>query len=297
MDDACALPLRDFNLSRYFIRTAARLAPPPPADPREARVAAETALASLPLEIALPAGKPLNSPLCVFLASEVQQFNRALAAVRAQLLRHDPAIHEDLVRGRTPHGWLAAVDQAAPESLLKFLSYVADKTFMLKVWLKSIEHPAPIDARLISNLRGLFDAYTLEAALARNVPVDRLALSWTVARERETRRDCLVLTNCWLMGAGYDEQAEACVEAARPFAPLPQLVCEVKMAGQIQRKCPLPLFKSVPAREFALHSDYERVDGEVENFIRYIELDSTVPDWSNIANAAAVICHLAERFT
>jgi hypothetical protein len=297
MDDPCAIPLREFNLSMYFVRPIAQLWRPPTVDGGDVTAAIDTALSSIPSEIAIQSTRQWNTALAVFLLSEIQEFNYALEAIRGQLLRRDPAIVEDLLCGRTPQNWLAMVNQAAPIRLLKFLSYCADKSFLLKVWLKSTEPPSPIDVRLISNIRGLFEAYTIEVSLAQNIPAHQLGVEGTIIGERETRRDCLILTNCWLVGLRSDEESGACVEALHPFSLLPQLACEVKLIVQGTKKSVVPLFKSIPSREYALPTDYERIDGELENFVRYIELDSTVQEWANIANSAAVICHIAERFT
>jgi hypothetical protein len=86
------------------------------------------------------------------------------------------------------------------------------------------------------------------------------------------------------------------VDPQAPLTPIPQLRCEAVLVGPHQKKLFTPIFKSIPTRRYALDSDFERVDGEVENFVCDIELESTVPDWANVANAAAVICHNAERF-
>jgi hypothetical protein len=42
--------------------------------------------------------------------------------------------------------------------------------------------------------------------------------------------------------------------------------------------------------------DDERIDGELDNFLWYMELDPTIQKRANIANSTAVICHIAERF-
>jgi hypothetical protein len=213
------------------------------------------------------------------------------------LIDQDPNILVDLVNGKTPEQWLELMNIAFPAKLVKFLSYLVDKTFFLKVWLKSVDLPCPIDVRLISNVKGFFEAYIAETAFVKNMQVGQLALELGVMGERETRRGCIILTNCWLLAAGYDRENGTFVKPHAPLVRLPQVTCEAIARRQSHNQFECPLFKSLPAREMALQSDFQRVDGEVENLIRYVEIDSTVPESTNVANGVAIICHNVERFS
>jgi hypothetical protein len=296
MDDTVCVPFANLSLSKWFIEILARLRPTISFRLETALKNIETALDSIPSQIPAVENRHFDSPLKVFLFSEIVLFNRGLALIRKQLLDKDPSVLDAVFQGNAAQGWLAALNISSPINLTKFLSYLADRTFFLKVWLKSGDLPMPVDVRLISNVKGLFSSYLSEAAVRGGRHLGELDFEFGIVGEKEMRKDCLVLTNCWLLSAGYHEEAKVIVEPTAPFKKIPQLTCQVAEILRESTGFQCPMFKSLPSREYALEADFERIDGEVENFVRYIELEAAVADAALVANGVAIVCHFPEQF-
>jgi hypothetical protein len=231
-----------------------------------------------------------------FLLGEISMFNRAIIRIRDSMLRRDPAVLDSLAGDKTPDSWLYEIDFVGAVTVTKFLSFLKDKAFLLRVWLKGSVLPSPIDIRCISNIRGLFDSFLAESAVAKGKMVNELVPSVMIANDKVPKKDCLVLANCWLMSAGFDIEEKSVVPGVTPFVNIPQLVWDIVPRENDTGGYPIPMFKSVPNRITALARDFERVNGEVVNLVASVRLQTAVPEWQARLDGMAIVCHLSEYF-
>jgi hypothetical protein len=295
--DAYAVPLRNWTFSRYFSSIFRFCLSPREFLPGDIQAAVDKTLVALPGMVLPEDDSRFNSPTRAILLSEIEGFNFALMEIRRQLARSDGQMIECLVLDRTPRAWLELINVLGGDSLTKFLSFLKDRSFQLRVWLKGSVTPSPVDVRCVSNIRGLLEAYLIEAASVEHEIVTDLRLSVTIRNEKEPRRDALVLANCWVVAAAADPEIQSLSEGDSPFSKIPQLVFEPVHRAMVDSSFPkIPLFKSLPNRELALARDFERIDGEVANFICYLWMDSAIPEWNRTVNGTAIVCHMSEIF-
>jgi hypothetical protein len=296
IDDSYAVPLRNWSFSRYFASPITKLIGKAQNTFEEGMKMVENALVSIPLPITSDDESKFNTPMRSFLLSEISTFNQGIIRIRDSMLRRDAGILDSLAEDRTPESWLEEMDFVGAATVTKFLSFLKDKAFLLRVWLKGSVFPSPIDIRCISNIRGLFDSFFAEGALAKGTAVDGLVPSVMIANDKVPKKDCLVLANCWLMSAGFEIQDKSVVSGTAPFIKIPQLVWDIVPRENDTGGHLIPVFKSVPNRMTALARDYDRVNGEIVNLVASVKLQATVPEWRAKLEGMAIICHMSEYF-
>jgi hypothetical protein len=296
MKEQYVVPLKDWSLSQYFGDCFRVFAGEKEFAVQEMLAALDKAFVSLPSTVVAPDGGRFNSPLRVFLFSEIEAFNLGLIEIRRQMMTQDLEILRILASDRTPVLWLELINFVGAISLTKFLSNLKDRAFTLRIWLKATASPSPINVRRFGNLRGLLEAFITEQALLQGIPAGDLALSAQIANEAVPRKERMILTGCWLMSGGVDVDANEITEGSAPFTTIPQLVLRAEPRQSITGLMPLPLFKSIPNRETALARDFERIDGEATNLIAELMMPVTIPEWSVKLNGTAIVCHMPECF-
>jgi hypothetical protein len=238
----------------------------------------------------------VDSPVRLFVLSEAEIFNETVAMIMDHTSRQRADVIESLAKGVTPDEWRDSIGCVCALSPTKFVAYLKEKVAMLQICVKSGKLPQIVDIRQIGNIKGLFDAYFAECAIAMGLDVEALDMVFSPV-EMGARMDGLALTNCWFMNAGYNYDRQVLLEPDAPFQRIEKLICRVITKFAEESKFACPMFRSIPSRICALNSDFERVDGEVRNFIRYIYFDTgRVPHWKFVVNGTAVICHMSELF-
>ena len=160
--------------------------------------------------------------------------------------------------------------------------------------MKGSQIPSPIDIRMISNVRGLLEACLAEEAYKRNRPVDELDVKFTITDEKSANPEAVTFINCWLMSGNVSFRSGRLISSDSPFKKIPHLVCEVIEKNENDQAFKCPMFKSIPCK--AINASAERIDGELDNFIRFVEISTQIPQWQSVANGTAIICHMSEHF-
>ena len=294
MDDTVSVLLRKWNLSRYFVAPLAHMHVEPPfEDFDQAQKMAGNALVTMPTVIFAPDQSKFNSPTSVYLLSEIESFNNAISAARRDLTEQDVDVVLAIGSDKAPKKWRETFDFAESSSFTRFLSHVNDRAFLLKVWLKGSVIPSPTDARLLTNVKGIFDSFLIEEALKRCKPASELDYRFILCADKTPfRTNGFILSNCWLVGVGHANQK--LTTATTPFTRIAQLVCEVVDRSQSENLIKIPIFKKLPCS--SISGPFNRIDGEVDNFVRHAYIQSDIPQSSCTSNGACIVCQLAEYF-
>lgn len=294
MDDTISVMLRKWNLSRYFVEPLARLhAKVDPWDIDEAKKMAGNALVTMPPEIFAPDQSKFNSPTNIYLLSEIESFNRSIEEAKLSIFKQDRDVLHSICADKAPKKWLDIFSFAESSSFTRLLSHINDRAFLLKVWLKGHVIPSPTDVRMLSDIRGLFNSYIAEEALKRGCPASDLDFRFIISNDKNPyRTNGFILSNCWLVGVSHANQK--LTTATAPFTRIPQLVCEVVPRDDNADLVRCPIFKRLPST--SISGPFDRIDGEVENFIRYAHLPSDLTASECTSNGACIVCQLAEFF-
>ena len=182
-----------------------------------------------------------------------------------------------------------------PKTLSKVMS---GKMKFLMQWMDE-GMPCRIDVNFVNDLKGLINAYTHEISTRKNIVVDAMMLDYQFSLSSSP--GALVLTNVHLMAGNWDDGNRKLVQPnhkSKPYTNMPPLV--IKQTNRIPRgdgrmfMC--PLFKSSPSADLCTSEDRVRIDGEIENFIKYIPVTTDVTDKYLIAAGTAFVCHIPEEF-
>jgi hypothetical protein len=267
-------------------------------DSLKAAELAATLRTSIPSPLQSDSNLP-HSPMGHILLSEIRQFNSAILDIMKSIRDGDESVLRSISAQKTPENWKNAANFSGESNLTRFISYLKNREFMLKVWLRSTLLPLPVDVRCVCNVRGLFEAFIAETAIERNWKCHEMELFVTFSMEKVHKLDCLVLENCWLFSGNFDFAKQQLIRVDKtPFLRIPQLVCHLirDSPQSIGFKC--PIFRSVPSREMSFGVDLERdCDGEVGNFVRYVWIDSSIPFSENCIGSTCIVCHFPDILT
>jgi hypothetical protein len=226
-------------------------------------------------------GPEVNSPMQLFIRSEISSFNRAIAFI----VNSSPTVTEDSV----PQSWKEAMVYSVSNKFSDFVAFVNAKHDFLDGFT---EETREIDVRLMSNLQGLLQALLQEASL--KTPECDYELKFTPGGNGEGG---FVLTNISILAGCYQSGLIRPPAKAPPIGKMPPMHCvAMPKAPKRSNTFLCPLFRTPAVKKYALESDFERVDGEPRVFIWYIPMHSKLGDRVLIANGTALICQVPEAF-
>ena len=288
----------------------------------------ESIIITLPEIIPTTDESKFNSPLLLFLLSEIEKYNYAILEMKRSLINQDNDVCNPIMKDKVPLRWQNICGYNGISALAKFINYMADKHDFLNNWLENQKTPNPIDTKYITNFKGLFSSFIHEQALKLNESPSSLSYFFSTEEKDVASDDFICFYNLYLMCGTFNHLTNSLVDdmsKSPTVVKMPPLYCKLKNKNRqrfypsklsTNTKClsstfdkaygisiPLPddiyycpMFKSLPSEEFILDYDYNRTDGIIENFIMYVPLHTTEPVWRHIANGTSLICHISDVF-
>ncbi|OHT04291.1 Dynein heavy chain family protein [Tritrichomonas foetus] len=330
MEEKFGTPLRNWNLSRMIIHRFNKLKDKPNINLDLVKPKLESILVSLPSVISTSDESKFGSPIYIFLLSEIERYNATINEVKKSLINQEIDVCKAIVKEKVPERWKNMCGYSGVTVFTKFITYLRDKNSILILWMKDQNIPHPIDIRFICNIKGLFLSFLAEESIRLKIPMCKLKFEYTtkeIIDESINKNSILSLSNISVMCGSYRETANSFVDNSpnqTAFSKMPTINCTItKKKSKLelnQQTIPTkednknkekeaekdheydgmfrcPLFKSIPTEEFSLIEDFQRNDGEIENFIQYIYLPTDEPEWRHIANGTSLICHTTDNFS
>ena len=297
MQPVFSQPLKNWLLSDWFSRPLLKFAPKPALEVGLDNI--EFMLSSLPKPSNIHLSKNCENILDVYVLSQYVQLNKALEVIHKELESHSVELISKLSSGTIPDEWKEIVNYSGCFSVQSFTNYMKERHLLISSWLQHGK-PEVISVRLITNIRGLILSFLHFVAALHNVSADQMMLEFNF--DQDPSPDTLNLSDIYLMCGEYNIEKNRLTFpslSTRFFTKMPTLVVSVVKRTQrntSSRPFLCPLFYSVPDKRLMLKKEKIRVDGELENFVRYIPICSDVSDRTLVTTGTALICHLNEKF-
>ena len=111
----------------------------------------------------------------------------------------------------------------------------------------------------------------------------------------------LVLNNIYLLAGNWDGVQNRLIAPnpkTHPYMKMPPLcISLVKRTQKESGFYMCPMFKSAPSSDNCSKNDRIRIDGEINNFIRYIPVKTDEVDKQLIASGTCFVCHPPQSFS
>ena len=262
-------------------------------------------LNSMPKKIDLT-GKMVTSPIFQFFVNEITVFNDAIDSIWDSFYRNENnSVFESLTALTVPEEWREKVGYSGTMNLQRFLGILNQKEkFYRTCYVKNGLSSKEVDCKLITNVKGLLLSFLHQMSFEKNLPVDSMVYEFTFSEVPSPQLMTLTLTNVYLVSGFYDVLTKRLIRigsGAPPFTKMPPLACTVvKRASKVVRAFQCPLFLSVPLRdsrdEFMLKRQKERIDGEVNNLVYYVPIQSDLTDKQCVIEGTCLVCHMPDVF-
>ncbi|EAX91539.1 Dynein heavy chain family protein [Trichomonas vaginalis G3] len=244
--------------------------------------------------------KPLENitPTIVWAQHELKELEEAINSARTLLQKPSKEIISSFAKENLPKEIINIFNYSGTFNPKKMIENIKGRIELLKNWVEN-GRPPTIDISLVSDVRGLILSYSHEVAVMMNVVVDSLMIDFEF-NDSPTHPNALNLDGIYLMAGNYDSISRKLIptnQKSKPFVKMPRLsIALMKRTPRDKRVYMCPLFKSAPSFDCTTTMDRRRVDGEIENLIRYIPIPSDVSDKNLIASGTSLICHIPEVF-
>ena len=183
---------------------------------------------------------------------------------------------------------------------MNFLLYLNNKNEFLLNWLNNGYPKNGFSIKLISNIKGLLLSFLYEISNQKDISIDQLILDFSFSFQISNNNSILSISDIYLLSGNIDSNFNLIIPNQKTplFLKMPYLIINPikRISKKDKNNFLCPLFKSLPNKKFCLKTDLIRIDGEIDNFIRYIPLKSDISDKFLITSNTSLICHIPEIF-
>lgn len=238
------------------------------------------------------------TPTIVWAQHEYKLLEDAITAAKAILAKPSSSIIESFAKDILPAEITDVFNYRGTTIPQKMIENMTGRVEKLTNWIEN-GRPTSIDVNYLCDIRGLILAYAHEVSIMMNVVVDSMMVDFEFT-DSPSHPNSLILEGISLMSGNYDVVSRKLAPAnpkTKPFMAMPKLCVSIlKRAPREKRVYMCPMFKSSPSLDCTTAHDRKRIDGEIENLVRYIPIPSDVSDKNLIACGTSLICHIPEPF-
>lgn len=231
-----------------------------------------------------------QSPLSLFLLTEINRFNNLIRQIEIDTEDINSEAAALISKGKFPEKWKEILGFYGTNSLQKITTIINDRRKLLTEWLSSGVVPKQIDARLITNIRGLLNSYRNEIAIQRNSTANALNYEFKFANSKDSTPG-ITFTNFAIIGANFDSANAKIIPPnakSSPVSFLPPVTCTLVKDVKNIHAFTCPVFMRIPTKETT------NINGE--NFVWHAMIQSDVPDKTLIASGTCIVCHPHDPF-
>lgn len=257
-------------------------------------------LMSIPEKISINSMKKFSTSVSLIMRDEIICINNLINDIRYELLR--PLLSDDalmFINGNVPSSWCDRVSCVFPVSSQKFLTFLTEKRNFLLKYIQTYELKE-FNACYISNIRGLLHTLLIDVSAKKNVPIESLMLDFQpLLVGRDQPGNSIIIKGLKLLNGTYSKETDG-IEIGRSskmIQEFPDLLVTVTKFVSRSKMFMCPLLRTVYISEVSRTDNYNYTDGQPDNLIWYIPLNSGEGPIQTVSNSTCLVCSLPEQLS
>ena len=238
------------------------------------------------------------SPLQVVMRGEIDGLNALINEIKI-VLTEKPESEEakNFVTGTGPDKWRNAIKFETGTSSQRFISFLGEKRDFLLKWLKELTLKT-VDFRLISNIKGVLQAFYIESLTSKGSTTDNLSLEFKPLKEKESPpKGAIELVGLSLI-AGHWNQEDNKLEVTRysqAIEGFPHVAVTLGKATNTAKTFMCPLLRTMSINGLSRSGVPSYTDGCPDNLIWYIPFACDQQQSFVVSNSTCIVCALPEQ--